>query len=87
MDARTKRIALLTIKNLCKTMCYSIIGGLYFAFCLWLSYYYTRDTWFGLIGLFIPMIIYTVWDYSKGQIEDEMENEERTMKALSRKYE
>ena len=87
MDQKTKRIINKTLQNLFKL---SAFVGLVFAYmiaCLWSSVQVSGDIYFGLAAFFVPVIIYTVWDQSKHQVECELWKEEDTVSALSRKYE
>lgn len=87
MDQRTRRIINKTLINLCKLFAFA--GGVVtFMFaCIWLSLQATGDIMMGIAAFFIPMIFYAVWDQSKAQVEHELWKEDRTISALSRKYE
>ena len=87
MDQRINRILKKTIVNLFKL--FAFVGGIFtfMLICIWLSLQATGDVLFGIAAFFVPIIIFSVWDLSKNQIEAEIYKEEGTISALSRKYE
>ena len=87
MDQRTKRIVKKTLINLCKL--FAFVGGIFIFMlaCLWVSQWASGDIYFGLAAFFVPLIIFSVWDQSKAQVEHELWKEEDTVSALAQKYE
>ena len=87
MEQKTKRIILLTIKNTFKTLLGAAAISSFMGGCLYLSWKLTGDLYFGFAGLGLPFVLYTVWDYSKSQVEIQIESEQRLMNTLSKEYE
>jgi len=87
VDQRTKRIVKKTLINLCKL--FAFVGGIFIFMlaCLWVSQWASGDIYFGLAAFFVPLIIFSVWDQSKAQVEHELWKEEDTVSALAQKYE
>ena len=87
MDLKTKRTIILAAKNTVKTL---LGAGAMFAFMagsLYLSWHFTTELYFGFAGISVPFVLYTIWDYSKSQVERELEEEERMIRTLSRNHE
>ena len=87
LEQKTKRIINKTLINLSKLFAFVGAIGILMWSSLWLSYELSGDFFFGIAGMFIPLIIFSVWDMSKNQVEAEIYKEEGTISALSRKYE
>ena len=86
MDQRIKRILKKTIVNLFKLSAFVSGIFIFMLACIWLSLQATGDILFGIAAFFVPIIISSVWDLSKNQIEAELYKEERTIDALKREY-
>jgi chromate transport protein ChrA len=86
VNHQTKRIFLQTLKNLTKLFAFVSACFAYMIGCLWLSMEFSGDVYFGMAAFFIPMIIASVWDMSRSQVESQIYDEERTINALKREY-
>jgi hypothetical protein len=87
LDLKTKRTIVLAVKNTVKTLLVAAVLFSYMAGCLFLSWRLTNDLYFGFAGILFPFVLYTIWDYSKSQVERELEDEERMIRTLSKKHE
>ena len=87
MDQKTKRILMKAVVNLCKLLAFSSAVVLYSVICLYISHRYSGNIFYGLAAMICPLIVFSVWDQSKNQVETELYKEENTLAALSRKYE
>ena len=87
MDQKTKRIFMKAVVNLCKLLAFSSVVVAYSAICLYISHRYSGDIFYGLAAMLCPVIVFSVWDQSKYQVETELHKEESTLSALARKYE
>ena len=86
MEIKTKRIILQAAKNLSKLLLFMLLFLSYSIMCFWLSKELSDDLYFGFAGIFFPAIIAAVWDMSKSQVESQIYDEERTIKAMEREY-
>ena len=86
MDIKTKRIVIQSLKNLSKLVAFSMAVVAYSLLCLGISHAYTGEIWLGLAALFLPMLLFAVWDMSRSQVESQIYDEERTIEALKREY-
>ena len=86
MDYLTKRILIQTLKNLSKLFAFVGICFIYMIGCLWLSKEFSDDIYFGMAAFFIPLIVASVWDMSRSQVQSQIYDEERTIDALKREY-
>ena len=86
MDIKTKRILMQSLKNLGRLIAFASVVIAYSLTCLWASHTFTGDIYFGLVALFLPMLLFAVWDMSRSQVESQIYNEEQTIEALKREY-
>lgn len=84
MDQKTKRTLIRTIKNISKGVLFVILMGGFMFGSLLLSHHYTGDLYLGFAGMTLPILFYSIWDYSQKQVEHEIEQEERLIRELSR---
>ena len=85
MDIKTKRIVIQSLKNLSKLVSFSIAVIAYTLLCFWISHILSGDIYFGLAALVFPMLLFSVWDISRSQVESQIYNEEQLLDMLSRK--
>ena len=75
MDIKTKRILMQSLKNLGRLIAFASVVIAYSLTCLWASHTFTGD-----------MLLFSVWDMSRSQVESQIYNEEQTIEALKREY-
>jgi phosphate starvation-inducible membrane PsiE len=87
MDVKTKRTIILSIKNLCKLLCFGSIVVGYMAASIWMSVRYFGDIYIGFAAIALPFLFYAVWDQAKTCVEYEMEREQDLIRTLSKTHE
>lgn len=87
MNTKIRRIVSLAVKNLSKLALFILAALVYMYGSLMASFALTGNPYFGFAAIFLPLLVYAVWDHSKTQIEIEMRKEQDLIDLLSKRHE
>ena len=87
MNTKIKRTLTLAAKNLSKLALFIVAALVYMYGSLMASFTLTGNPYFGFAAIFLPLMVYAVWDHSKSQIEIEMRKEQDLIDLLSKRHE
>ena len=87
MNQKTKRIALKAVKAFVVVALGTVAFSAYMIASVRFSVWLTGDTTGALLAIIVPLLTATCYFWARDRVNFELEKEESTLQALSRKYE